>query len=285
MVRIDDQKIYNELDEIRKKIGADKAPYVPRAPYKSVKKDLNSFEELEDLVDLDMFFDKETRQPMFVYIRDHTVGQFFDKPEKRHKIHFIFCQTLRDMKRREKIHSRYRQTNRDDNRYFIDVKQVPKEREVSLYPCQNCLSESGYLCFDYAMESSDKKEIVEKFDAKEVLDFLWQRVDIFRREMEEQGVESAAKPAGRPRGWFHISKRIRNLKKFTCEGEGCGVKLNKHPGCLDVHHKDQDTRNNRDDNLICLCKICHAKEHPHYSSLIGDCREKIESARRQQGLI
>lgn len=30
---------------------------------------------------------------------------------------------------------------------------------------------------------------------------------------------------------------------------------------LHMHHIDLDNKNNRDDNLILLCRICHEKEH------------------------
>ena len=32
---------------------------------------------------------------------------------------------------------------------------------------------------------------------------------------------------------------------------------------VDVHHKDGDYTNNNPNNLICLCKSCHLKEHRH----------------------
>lgn len=52
------------------------------------------------------------------------------------------------------------------------------------------------------------------------------------------------------------SKRINKniLKKDKCEI--CGSKEN-----LDVHHKDNNWNNNNLDNLECLCRSCHSKEH------------------------
>ena len=49
-----------------------------------------------------------------------------------------------------------------------------------------------------------------------------------------------------------INKLI--LKKDKCEM--CGSIKN-----LDIHHKDHNWKNNNLDNLICLCRSCHMKEH------------------------
>jgi hypothetical protein len=49
-----------------------------------------------------------------------------------------------------------------------------------------------------------------------------------------------------------INKLI--LKKDSCEI--CGSIKN-----LDIHHKDHNWKNNNLDNLICLCRSCHMKEH------------------------
>ena len=44
------------------------------------------------------------------------------------------------------------------------------------------------------------------------------------------------------------------LHKDVCEI--CGSKTN-----LDIHHIDNNWQNNNVDNLICLCRSCHMKEH------------------------
>lgn len=37
---------------------------------------------------------------------------------------------------------------------------------------------------------------------------------------------------------------------------------------LQIHHIDNNNRNNSKDNLIVLCRSCHAKKHPKLSNLI-----------------
>lgn len=41
--------------------------------------------------------------------------------------------------------------------------------------------------------------------------------------------------------------------------EICGY--DRHPELLQVHHKDRNRRNNREDNLIVLCPNCHHEDH------------------------
>jgi hypothetical protein len=55
----------------------------------------------------------------------------------------------------------------------------------------------------------------------------------------------------------HITARRINellLKKDTCES--CGATKN-----LDIHHIDNNWRNNNIDNLMCVCRSCHMKIH------------------------
>ena len=54
-----------------------------------------------------------------------------------------------------------------------------------------------------------------------------------------------------------LKEQIRKRDNFICQE--CG-KIEEVLGCkLDVHHIDYDKTNNKPENLICLCKSCHAK--------------------------
>ena len=282
-MRIDDEGITNKLKEIRRKVGGKRVEFIPRPPETRVDKDLELIQDVEGIFHPSGLLIHNHR-PVFAYIRDHTVGGRFDHPRDRKKIHFTVCTTLQNMRQQGRF-QRYRLTNRDDNHYLIDVRQgwgKPREQEVRLFPCQYCLGNVRYRCFNYRMEKSAKGKIVEHFDAKEAFDLLWQHFDIFRRKMEEAGAQSATLPTGYGSNWrTKISREIRKSRNFICEE--CGVRLDKCPRCLDVHHKNADKRDHRDDNLICLCKVCHAKEHPHYRH-DSDCHGIIEAARRRQHL-
>jgi len=281
-MKIDDGIISAKLDALRRQIGGKPVTFIPRPSEKRVDKDLDTPPEVKALFHPSGLLVRN-RRPVFAYIRDHTIGGPYQTPDDRRKIHFAVCRTLQQMDQKGRFH-RYRVTNRDDDRYLIDVRKdgwgEVEEQEVSLFPCQNCLSEIQYHCFHGGLEDSVKREIIKQFKAKEVLDLLWQHFDIFQQQMKD--VPSAALPTDYPQYWSYLSKRIRKLRSFTCEE--CGVRLGSHPQCLDVHHKDGNKRDNRDDNLACLCKLCHADEHTHYSVSPG-CRNIIETARKYQPLI
>ena len=64
-------------------------------------------------------------------------------------------------------------------------------------------------------------------------------------------------------GQFGLSKRIRNymLNKANCKCELCGWgEINPYTNTLplEIHHKDGDYKNNKEENLQTLCPNCHS---------------------------
>jgi hypothetical protein len=58
--------------------------------------------------------------------------------------------------------------------------------------------------------------------------------------------------------WFNL--KIDLLQKRGCNCERCGKK--KHPLKLQIHHKTYERLfNERESDLIIVCRICHMKEH------------------------
>lgn len=66
-----------------------------------------------------------------------------------------------------------------------------------------------------------------------------------------------------PANWREIALRIRKLRKYTCEFCFKG-RIKKNP--FTVHHLDQDSWNNRDDNLVLLHSSCHLLFHSTFRS-------------------
>ena len=124
------------LEAIRQSVGGEKVEFVPRIE----DRDLTTPEEVEDLFHRSGLL-IYLQNPVFVYIRDHTVGTFVDTIDRR-RIHFSVCTTLQKMKNQGRF-ERYRRTTRVDDVYLIDVKSGRNgEIEVPLYPCKHCLMKS-----------------------------------------------------------------------------------------------------------------------------------------------
>lgn len=59
--------------------------------------------------------------------------------------------------------------------------------------------------------------------------------------------------------WPAIRNRILERDEYRCRVKVCGAS----PGefSLEVHHIDAERKNNRDDNLVTLCRRCHKGVH------------------------
>lgn len=178
-MRSDMKSIMRGLEGIRKRIGGRRFEFVPHGFERLEERDLNSAEEVEDLFHTSGLL-IHLQHPVFIYIRDHTVGKYSDVSE-RNKLHFAVCSTLRMMKKKGRFH-RYRRTIRVDDVYLIDVharRREDREVELPLYPCKHCLMEVNYLCYKTALTRDDKQTIVEEFKAREALDVLRHQFNLF----------------------------------------------------------------------------------------------------------
>jgi len=283
-IKINDAEITRKLESIRRKVRGKSVGFIPRPPHEPVEHDIG-WKEVEGCIHKSGLLIRNGL-PVFVYIRDHSTGNLSDDPAGRRKIHFAFCQTLQQMDKAKRFESRYRVTNRTDNKYPIDVKtgwDTSAEMLVPLYPCQNCLHQTRYHCFDYnSLRKAARIDIVKSFDAKEATDFLKQHFDEFR--LHATRLKPSTQPAGYAYGHADISRHYRERMGFVCEE--CGVDLS-HPKLqrlTDAHHMDGDKRNNVYENLQCLCKICHKEVHPTYWVSSGDI-ETIKAERKKQSLL
>ena len=250
--RIDDSAISDRLQSLRESVGVQKAQFHPnRFQIVDVIIPAN---EVEALFSPSGLLVRDNR-PVFAYIRDHTEKTLWEwgGPDAMKKLHFSVCRTLLDMKAQGRF-ERYRVTNATSNKYVVDVREG--EREVLLYPCQNCLNKVGYRCFSYKYTPKAKRlEIVREFNSQEAMDLLWQCFDLFRQEVSS--LRTAHSPTGYAPNWCRVAQAVKKQAGWQCSS--CGA---RHQ--LEVHHVNGDKRNNRNDNLRCLCKACHSKEHRHY---------------------
>ena len=148
-MKIKSQPVTDKLEEIRRQVGGKMIPFIPTAtPIDEYLPEGKSVSVLFHESGLLIY----NGRPVFAYIRDHIVGGPFDNPHQRKKVHFTVCAALKGMQQQGRF-ERYRVITRDDNRYPIDISVGSRtiEKEVQLYPCQFCLGNAGYRCFDYKM--------------------------------------------------------------------------------------------------------------------------------------
>ena len=265
--QIDDSEISERLQSLRKSVGAEKATFRPNR-FQIVDVVIPA-EKVGALLSPSGLLVRDSR-PVFAYIRDHTEKTLLEwkdlgGPEKMKKLHFSVCRTLIEMKKQRRF-ERYRVTNVTSDKYSVDVKEGVQE--VRLYPCQNCLDKIGYQCFSFDMTKPKRMAIVRSFNSQEAMDLLWQWFDLFRQEVTN--LQSAHSPTGYTDNWYLVAQAFKRRAGWKCAA--CGVLLDRNRRQLDLHHLNGDKRNNSDDNLRCLCKACHQKEHPHYQVLFEDLR-------------
>lgn len=85
-----------------------------------------------------------------------------------------------------------------------------------------------------------------------------------------------------PPDWYSIALAVKVRANFICQH--CGHSHAPSTGyTLTVHHKDHNTFNNSDDNLIALCQRCHLIEEGKYRHrLLQDRRLNALQASGQQ---
>lgn len=217
-----------------------------------------------------------------LYIKDHTrIHGWSDGPKQRRKVHLADCRTIVE-KKRDGSFDRYVATTRRDNLYAIDysdnVTSRVKERDIDLWPCQNCLTLLGYEGFATQHADRPRMQIVEGFDINA---FFEDYVASF--SSRPRYTDRNAPRAGYVNTWSLISHRLRKGRNWKCER--CGVNLAHHRAALHTHHVNGVTRDNSLRNLKSLCALCH-KAQPGHAGMPVDAsiRSAIASARKAQGV-
>lgn len=240
-------------------------------------------------------------KPCFIYIREHSDYTSDRKinphnPYTLNRVHFSVCRTLDSMVSAGRI-KRYQMTIWTNNLYLIDCRGRDG-MEVKLLPCKNCLEKLNYQGYQElgflspTRVKSLQNEIVSDFDAKIAASYLREHDQGFkqlRNLVKNRKLRQYYEPTGYPKGWRYISEHYRRKANFTCESKGgtrgCGVNLREpqHQYLTDCHHINGDKNDCRHENLQCLCKECHAKEHGHYNPP-EYVLEKIRKIRSEQML-
>lgn len=162
------------------------------------------------------------------------------------KFHISNCITIQEQKRKINFDGHYVFSN-----------QVVKMEDLDgsikeLLICKNCvkisnnvyngMSTSNYRDMIILNEDSEPNFIDSELP-KDVTTDLW----------------------GYTSDWDEQSKNYRIKKRFTCEN--CGIELNKNIAdgyYLETHHLDGNKLNNNEENLKCLCVLCHSFSNDYH---------------------
>ena len=127
--------------------------------------------------------------------------------------------------------------------------------------------------FDFDKSETKKLLAKEKKEYKKYKKEHKQEIKNFESRMkaEEKLKKLERKPLKKRDNWLY--QKVFRLSYWDIkECMICWSKIN-----LQIHHKDKNWRNNKADNLIMLCRDCHAKAHSDdkYVNLISKRRNNI----------
>lgn len=215
---------------------------------------------------------------VLLYIADQKarILDVLEEPSRGSKFHVAECQTLIEMKRRGRF-DRYVVTNNLNGNFSVSGVTFEGDLikgEAELDVCKNCLRFLNYR--GYA-SGGIKSKIFRSFTIEQ----FFESYSTLFKHLPRDWVN---KESGYAKDWADISARVRGEANWICQQ--CGVDLNTSKWLLHTHHRDGNTQNNIDSNLVALCVDCHRKQPFHESMFISpkDMAE-IQRLRRQQYVI
>lgn len=262
-MKLPDFRQNDELNELRRKMGADLVPWdsdrLEWKGFETTDLQLSHIKPNPNTGTLE--FNGST---VVVYIRDQYIRDtqvFFQdlNPEGLRRFHVADCSTLQQKRRENKYDERYVATNRTHGKFIVNAlersghKPFKKEIECQLHVCRNCLSRLNYQ--EYCnVNRAQKNEIRNTFDLKEFFDKYISQITIRPKYSAETAPVNEY-----TEDWNQVSRRCREEAGWICEK--CHAYLGKSHDrkFLHVHHIDGQKYNNVRANLEVLCIQCHAK--------------------------
>jgi len=155
-----------------------------------------------------------------------------------------------------------------EKEFYVPCYRIATAKFCSL-DCQNHRQYERYVfkCKSCGIECSDS--LSRKYQNKKYCSIECR--DVTRQSERERRQKSNAHNV-KVRG-FNSSRLLRRyvweFKNKKCEV--CGY--DEYDFCLDIHHIDKDPKNNKLENLIVLCVICHRK---HHKGIINATQERLK---------
>ena len=241
-----------ELEKIRKRMGAPLSEW--QLPNMKVGRGITiTIDVLNDVTNKDGFLVYK-EQKIVIYIKDTRLErETLENDMKASKrYHFSECDTIKQMRKIGRF-ERYVYTTRSDGNFSVIATDLERKEDeeiiVKLLACKNCLKQGIGLKYgnDEDWSKITPKIIYEKF------------TPIFKPRPR---FPHSSYPSGNyNKNWSEISKRKRESVNFKCEY--CHINLIDHKNLLQVHHKNGVRNDDRQKNLVALCKECHRRQHHH----------------------
>lgn len=208
-----------------------------------------------------------------LYIKDHSYN--FDRvltnASMGNKFHLAHCSTLADMMEKKR-YARYVVKNSVDRFFIISTSRPePREAQVKLQVCKNCLSSLNYQ--GYKDLYAQRDQIVSNFDLTHFFSTYQSHFTQLPNAVETSSMHYSD-------DWDQISRQLRQQRQFTCAH--CQVNCSTHPHLSHVHHINGVKSDNRPGNLEVLCADCHRQEHEGFMYVSPEDIALINQLRRDQ---
>jgi len=183
-----------------------------------------------------------------LYIDDQSVSSWWGGHRNDPKFHIAWCSTL-DIMDRIGRRGRYKAKYDIENNEFkiYNGRRTTKKLLKVCKVCLKMLAYKGYTNFN----GTNEAKIYYEFD--------------MHNFFQEHNVSSMRGPThqfhqpGYAKDWSIVSQRMKEQASYICGASDC-KKLSTE---LHVHHINGVKSDNREDNLIVLCKDCHSKQPLH----------------------
>ena len=193
---------------------------------------------------------------ILLYIKDHT-GKFdatLQNSESGNRFHVAFCTTLQTMWSNNRS-TRYVPTNNLSGQFLIQDSPwsgYSREQRTKLNVCKYCIQKLNY------QGSRDYRKRQQTFNTFSLTEFFTDYSTCF--DFVPKGLSETANVGYTP-DWPDISSELRRRAGFRCSK--CTVDLSQHKYLCDVHHINGSKADNRQENLMVLCRDCHRKQPKH----------------------